>query len=110
MEYFDYLKNIIGLELNSQQINAASFDKGNALVLSTAGSGKLLLSLQEPESFYMRINAAKILTITFSKMAANDMKERFESCFGRNYEAKTEFSTIHAFSYKIVRDLQKKGH
>jgi superfamily I DNA/RNA helicase len=40
MEYFDYLKKIKGLELSSQQINAASFDKGNALVLSTAGSGK----------------------------------------------------------------------
>ncbi|HBC29793.1 MAG TPA: hypothetical protein DC024_00900, partial [Clostridiales bacterium] len=40
MEYFDYLKDINGLELNSQQIEAASFDKGNALVLSTAGSGK----------------------------------------------------------------------
>jgi len=39
MEYFDYLKNINGVELNRQQIEAASFEKGNALVLSTAGSG-----------------------------------------------------------------------
>jgi DNA helicase-2/ATP-dependent DNA helicase PcrA len=109
MEYFDYLKNIIGLELNSQQINAASFDKGNALVLSTAGSGKTTVIIARAgKLLYENKCSKKILTITFSKMAANDMKERFESCFGRNYEAKTEFSTIHAFSYKIVRDFYRR--
>jgi len=30
MEYFDYLKKISGVELNSQQIRAGSFEKGNA--------------------------------------------------------------------------------
>ncbi len=33
MEYYDYLKEINGVNLNSQQMEAASFDKGNALVL-----------------------------------------------------------------------------
>ena len=109
MEYFDYFKNINGTELNKQQMDAASFDKGNALVLSTAGSGKTTVIIARVGMLlYENKCSRKILTITFSKMAANDMKERFESCFGRKYEAKTEFSTIHAFSYKIVRDFYRR--
>lgn len=109
MEYFDYLKNINGIELNKQQMDAASFDKGNALVLSTAGSGKTTVIIARVGRILFENKCCrKILTITFSKMAANDMKERFESCFGRMYEAKTEFSTIHAFSYKIVRNFYRR--
>jgi DNA helicase-2/ATP-dependent DNA helicase PcrA len=110
MEYFDYLKNFNGMELSSQQMEAASFDKGNALVLSTAGSGKTTVIIARAgRLLYENKCSKKILTITFSKMAANDMKERF-ACIGRNrdYEAKTEFSTIHAFSYKIVRDFYRR--
>jgi DNA helicase-2/ATP-dependent DNA helicase PcrA len=110
MEYFDYLKKIKGLELSSQQINAASFDKGNALVLSTAGSGKTTVIISRAGRLLFENKCSKkILTITFSKMAANDMKKRF-ACIGncQNYETKTEFSTIHAFSYKIVRDFYRR--
>ncbi len=43
-------------------------------------------------------------------MAANDMKNRFQSYFGSVYKSKTEFSTIHAFSYKIVKSFyNRKG-
>ena len=109
MEYFDYFKSINGMELNRQQMDAASFGKGNALVLSTAGSGKTTVIIARVGMLlYENKCSRKILTITFSKMAANNMRERFESCFGRKYEAKTEFSTIHAFSYKIVRDFYRR--
>ncbi|MGB4438570.1 MAG: ATP-dependent helicase [Sedimentibacter sp.] len=109
MEYFDYLKNINGVELNSQQIEAASFEKGNALVLSTAGSGKTTVTISRVgKLIYENKCSSKILTITFSKMAANDMRNRFQSWFGGSYKAKTEFSTIHAFSYKIVRSFYKR--
>lgn len=109
MEYFDLLKYTNGIELNSQQIEAASFDKGNALVLSTAGSGKTTVTIARVgRLLYEKKCDRKILTITFSKMAANDMKERFLSLFSSTYKAKTEFSTIHAFSYKIVRNFYKR--
>lgn len=111
MEYYDLLKKINGVELNSQQIEAASFDKGNALVLSTAGSGKTTVTIARVgRLLYEKKVDRKILTITFSKMAANDMKERFNKFFGGAHKAKTEFSTIHAFSYKIVRSFfNRKG-
>lgn len=111
MEYYDLLKKSNGVELNNQQIEAASFDKGNALVLSTAGSGKTTVTIARVgRLLYEKKVDRKILTITFSKMAANDMKERFNTFFGGAYKAKTEFSTIHAFSYKIVRNFyNRKG-
>ncbi|MGI5834840.1 MAG: UvrD-helicase domain-containing protein, partial [Bacteroidales bacterium] len=109
MEYFDFLKKIDGVELNKQQMDAVSFDKGNALVLSTAGSGKTTVIIARVgRLLFENKSKGKVLTITFSKMAANDMKERFKSCFGSKYEAKTEFSTIHAFSYKIVRNFYRR--
>lgn len=109
MDYFDFLKNINGIELNNQQMEAASFDKGNALVLSTAGSGKTTVTIARVgKLLYENKCSRKILTITFSKMAANDMGNRFQSCFGSMYKAKTEFSTIHAFSYKIVSNFYKR--
>ena len=110
MEFFDYLEKINGIQLNPGQIEAASFDKGNALVLSTAGSGKTTVTLARVgRLLYENKCNRKILTITFSKAAADDMKERFAS-FGNIYPGKTEFSTIHAFSYKIVRNFfRRKG-
>jgi DNA helicase-2/ATP-dependent DNA helicase PcrA len=108
MEYFDYLKKIMGLELSSQQKEAASFDKGNALVLSTAGSGKTTVIIARAgRLLYENKCSKKILTLTFSKMAADDMKDRFSRIWP-NDKRKTEFSTIHAFSYKILRDFYKR--
>ena len=83
MEYFDYLKNINGLELNNQQMEAASFDKGNALVLSTAGSGKTTVIIARTgRLLYENKCSKKILTITSSEMASHDMKESF-ACIGQ---------------------------
>lgn len=111
MDYFELLRNINGVELNEQQRRAASFDTGNALVLATAGSGKTTVIIARAGKLLLEQKCCKkILTITFSKMAAADMKSRFRSYFGDRYRAQTEFSTIHSFSYKIVRDFfNRKG-
>ncbi|MFA9423111.1 MAG: ATP-dependent helicase [Sedimentibacter sp.] len=109
MEYFDYLRDINGVNLNKQQIEAACFEKGNALVLSTAGSGKTTVTIARVgRLLYENKCEGKILTITFSKMAANDMRNRFQLCFDNRYNGKAEFSTIHAFSYKIVKNFYKR--
>ena len=111
MEYFDYLQSISSVTLNEQQLAAASFDKGKALVLSTAGSGKTTVTIARVgRLLYEKKLKNKVLTITFSKMAANDMQNRFYRYFGNQYNNNALFSTIHAFSYSIVRDFfMKKG-
>lgn len=109
MDYFEHLEKENGILLNEQQRQAVSFERGNALVLSTAGSGKTTVIISRAgRLLYEGKCNNKILTITFSKMAASDMKNRFKSYFGNNYRAQTEFSTIHSFSYKIVKDYFKK--
>lgn len=111
MDYFEHLKNINNVELNKQQMEAALFDDGNALVLSTAGSGKTTVTIARTgRLLYEQKVRGKILTITFSKMAAADMKNRFRKYFGDQFRGQTEFSTIHSFAYKIVRDFfRRKG-
>lgn len=111
MDYFEYLKNVNGIELNEQQRQAALFNYGNALVLSTAGSGKTTVIIARTgRLLYENKCSRKILTITFSKMAAMNMKNRFQNYFKEQYRRNVEFATIHSFSYKIVRDFfRKKG-
>lgn len=111
MGYFEYLSGVSHIQLNDQQRAAASFDEGNALVLSTAGSGKTTVIISRAgRLLYENKCKGRILTITFSKMAANDMKDRFTDCFGGRFGGRAEFSTIHAFAYRIVRDyFQRKG-
>ena len=40
MNYFEFLEKEKNIKLNSEQKDAVNFNYGNALVLSTAGSGK----------------------------------------------------------------------
>ncbi len=105
MDYFDWLKGTNGVELNMQQRRAASFDKGNALVLSTAGSGKTTVTIARVgRLLYEKKSSRKILTITFSKMAANDMKSRFVSYFGDNFKAHAEFSGKKGIEFEILKN------
>lgn len=109
MNYFEYLEKTKGINLNPEQRQAVSFNRGNALVLSTAGSGKTTVIVSRAgRLIYENLCKNKILTITFSKMAAEDMKNRFSRVFDEEFLIKTDFSTIHSFSYKIIRDYLRK--
>ncbi len=111
MSYFEYLEKSKGIDLNPEQKEAVSFNRGNALVLSTAGSGKTTVIISRAgRLIYEKLCNNKILTITFSKMAADDMKNRFSRVFDEAFLLKAEFSTIHSFSYKIIRDYLKKSN
>lgn len=110
MDYFDYLEKNKNLYLNQQQKNAISHVSGPGLVLSTAGSGKTtVITTRAGKLIYDGIlGDGRILTITFSKMAAMEMENRFISLFPDFNHNHTHFSTIHSFSYRIVRDYFSK--
>lgn len=111
MDFFEYLDCEKNLILNDEQKSAVDFDKGNALVLSTAGSGKTtVITCRAAKLIYDGKCDSKILTITFSKFAAKDMKKRFEKIFPeKEYIGRIEFSTIHSFMYKIVNEYFRKS-
>lgn len=108
MEIFKLLKNDYSIQLNTNQKKALVHKDGPALTLAIPGSGKTTLLLCR--IFYLKqihnISYENILTLTFSKASAIDLKKRYESIFGK-HPAKLKFSTIHKFSYKIVRQYYK---
>lgn len=98
------------MKLSVEQITAINHIEGPALTLAVPGSGKTTLLLHRILHLVrLGVDSSEILTITFSKSAQLDMKKRFEELSESAY-LKPQFSTIHAFSYRILRDYyQKKG-
>jgi len=110
LKYFDYLENTKGICLNIEQKKAVSHGEGAGLVLSTAGSGKttVITSRAGRLIYDGELGKDRILTITFSKLAALEMKVRFNNLFPEIENEHIRFSTIHSFSYRVVRDYYKK--
>lgn len=110
MNYFDKLYIEKNIKLNNQQKKAVNHNDGHALVLSTAGSGKTtVITARIGRLIYEnKLNSKRVLTITFSKMAAVDMKNRFINWFGEEKTQYADFLTIHSFAYKIVRDYFRR--
>ncbi|MDO5715940.1 MAG: ATP-dependent helicase [Tissierellia bacterium] len=90
------------MKLTKEQQLATKHMEGPALVLAVPGSGKTtMLIYRTLQLIQQGIAPNKILTITFSKASALDMKKRF---LQMSQEKNIVFSTIHAFCYGILRD------
>ena len=94
------------IELNKNQKSASLHKDGPALVLAVPGAGKTTVLIQRTRNLIEMYNVEpnKILSITFSRASANDMRERFNSMFGSSCFESVKFSTIHSFSYTILRE------
>lgn len=89
--------------LTDVQNKAANFVDGPSLVLAVPGAGKTTMLLERINNLSKSIPQNKILTLTFSRTQAIDMKNRFGS-------DDTNIMTIHAFCYLIIRNYLKKFH
>lgn len=89
------------MKFTSKQLQAANHKNGPMLVLAIPGSGKTTVLLERIRILSKEIDQSKILNLTFSRIQANDMKKRFDS-------GKTNFMTIHAFCYLIIRNYLKR--
>ena len=87
--------------LTDIQNKAANFIDGPCLVLAVPGAGKTTMLLERINNLSKITNSKKILTLTFSRTQAIDMKNRY----GKD---DTNIMTIHAFCYLIIRNYQKK--
>ena len=98
--------------LNPQQVEAACYLDHHLRIIAGAGSGKtrvvtyrIAYLIQE-----MGISPAKILAITFTNKAANEMKERVEKLLGPLAYG-TTVCTIHSFCVRILRrHIQALGY
>lgn len=91
------------------QLQAIKHLSGPALIVAGPGSGKTFTIIQR--ILYLinhhHISPNEILVITFTKAAALEMKERYETVKDSSINGNVNFGTFHSVCYHI---LQQSGH
>lgn len=103
--FFNNLSNNFDIKLNNQQKEAVLHKDGPALVLAVPGAGKTTVLITRTANLILNHNVdpKNILSVTFSKASAMDMKSRFDRVFGGQLNLDIHFSTIHSFAYMLIR-------
>lgn len=94
------------MKLSIEQEKAIAHFTGPALILAVPGAGKTTVLLHRTINLIRNHNISpdSILSITFSKASAEDMKERFNNTISDMQTNLAKFSTIHAFCYSLIRE------
>ncbi len=110
MDLIQYLNHEFQIQLNQQQIQAVLSDEKNILLLAVPGSGKTTVLVSRIAKLLLndKIDASRILTLTFSRASAKDMGERFSRLFGPLGISSPRFSTIHSFCYTILKYYSRR--
>ncbi|MEO0284873.1 MAG: UvrD-helicase domain-containing protein [candidate division WOR-3 bacterium] len=102
MEKIDFKKF-----LNEEQIKACFHEKGPALVLSGAGTGKTrVLTYRICYLIINNVPSDRILALTFTNKAADEMKERIKNLI-KDEAKKLWMGTFHSLGYRILREWGK---
>lgn len=91
------------MSLNTSQAEAARHDTGPMLVLAGPGSGKTTVITQRTKQLITDRHAdpSRILVITFTKAAAEEMRTRFQKEMGGGYPV--TFGTFHGVFFGILK-------
>ena len=94
----------MNIQMNQAQQQAVLHKDGPMLVLAGPGSGKTLVITERTRQLIGQENIPEeqILVITFTKAAANEMKERFLKITGAK-QTRVNFGTFHAVFFTILR-------
>lgn len=92
------------MSLNHAQTEAVAHNEGPCMVLAGPGSGKTLTIAKRIEYLIMKykVRPEEILVITFTKYAANEMKNRTRAVCGPSSYPVT-FGTFHGIYYGILK-------
>lgn len=95
-------------ELNPKQLDAVMTIDGKTLVIAGAGSGKTK-TLTYRTSFLLEnnISAEKILILTFTKKAANEIKKRVNQLLEGEYSNSITSGTFHSFCNMLLSKYSK---
>lgn len=93
------------MNLDKNQKDAAQAQEKNVLVIAAPGSGKTSVLLGR--CLYIMENGilpSNILLLTYTKSAADNMKERLEK---ENIKSLPFIGTFHSFLYRVLRERRK---
>ena len=100
---FDPTFNYLDL-LNPQQRDAVVYKDGPALVIAGAGSGKTrVLTYKIIDLIRNGFEPYRILALTFTNKAANEMKERIRAITGERIASQLWMGTFHSIFLRILR-------
>lgn len=94
------------LSLDPQQDQCVHTDKNHVIVIAGAGSGKTRV-LTERFKYLLEsgVPACNIVAITFTNMAAEEMRERLQDVPGAS---EAFIGTIHSFANRLMKDSGEK--
>lgn len=92
------------MNFNKAQLGAIEHKDGAMLVLAGPGSGKTAVITHRTKNLITKhhVKPSEILVITFTKAAANEMKERFNSLM-KDERVNVSFGTFHAVFFMILK-------
>lgn len=95
------------MNLDKFQLNAIKSKEKSTLVIAPPGSGKTTVILEKVNQLIDKENIShrNILVITFTKAAANNMKDRYKSIYSN--DCVPFFGTFHGLFYKILIRIYK---
>jgi DNA helicase-2/ATP-dependent DNA helicase PcrA len=88
--------------MTQEQKQAVMHDRGPALVIAGAGSGKTrVVTMRISYLIQQGLDPSSLLAVTFTNKAAQEMRERIETLVGRQVLV----STFHSLGSKILREF-----
>jgi len=101
--YNQYMEKDLLSNLNKEQKEAVTFDKGPLLIVAGAGTGKTtVLTHRIAYLIEKGIKPEEILAVTFTEKAAREMEERVEKLLPFGYYD-LWISTFHSFCDRILK-------
>ncbi len=94
--------------LNNEQLEAVRHEAGPCMVLAGPGTGKTTVITSRIINLIRKkiVSPENILVATFSKAAANEMKERFFRLFPSQSAREVSFGTFHSVFFKLLRQYR----